>query len=385
MIKKLVFGALWVGIGAASCAKNPAPRDTPSQLNNQARADAKPQPAKQAGAAAEAAAPSIPAGAEWTIYCTTVPGAAHVAQSTQLRDELARTTGMRDWYVIHGASESTLYYGFYKTIDKNAKAAREKIDAMKDTAGGRPFRNALIIELTPPDPDAPAQWDLANAPPGMEWSVQIAAYEGGPQRKKFAVDAVREARAQGVPAYYYHGPSISSVCVGAWPKQAVRGSMEPAFNDPTEKRPLEQVLQQQPADLIVLPPGMPGANREIQTPHGRVRTVSSQLEVVDPTMLATMKAYPNHYHNGEAEGVNTKEGVKPKPSFLVKIPRRSGSILGGGELAGGGRQGAAPEGAGPTRTSSDVFQLTQPAGERRPAQPAPATPGYGKLPSLGGN
>jgi len=90
--------------------------------------------------------PPIPAGAEWTIYCTTIPGSTHVMQTTQLRDQLVKSTGMRDWYVIHGDTDSTLYYGFYKTVDKNAKAAREKIDAMTDAAGGRPFRNALIVE-----------------------------------------------------------------------------------------------------------------------------------------------------------------------------------------------------------------------------------------------
>jgi hypothetical protein len=301
-------------------------------------------------------------------------------QATQLRDQLVRTTGMRDWYVIHNENDSTLYYGFYKTVDKNAKAAREKIGAMTDTAGQRPFRNAVIVELTAPDPEAPPQWDLANAPPGMVWSVQIAAYEGSPQRKKYAVDAVREARAQGVPAYYFHGPSVSSVCVGAWPRQAVRGEMEPAFNDPNEKRSLDQIVQQQPADLIVLPPGMPGAgNREVQTKHGRVRTVASQLEPVDPTMLGVLKTYPNHYRNGEAEGMQTKNGLQPKPSFLVKIPRREGSIFGAGSDTSVAGTGA----PGPGASQGGYNDARNAAPQQQPA-PAPAK-GYGKLPSLGGN
>jgi hypothetical protein len=385
MRTKYVLAALVLWVGAASCAKDGSDKGngaTGGNVKSSAVADAKPQAAKHPGTAGAPSTPSIPAGAEWTIYCTTIPGNGHVLQATQLRDQLVKSTGMRDWYVIHGDSESTLYYGFYKSMDKSAKATREKIDAMTDATGKRPFRNAVIVEVTAPDPEAPPQWDLANAPPGMEWSVQIAAYEGSPQRKKYAVDAVREARAQGVPAYYFHGPSVSSVCVGAWPKQAVRGEMEPAFNDPNEKRTLEQIAQQQPADLIVLPPGMPGGNREVQTRRGRVRTVSTQLEVADPTLLGTMKEYPNHYRNGEPEGVNTKNGVQPKPSFLVKIPRRSNSLLGGDtSVAGAGNGAGSPSGhPGP----ADAI-LSQPAGERRPT-PAPApAPGYGKLPSLGGN
>jgi hypothetical protein len=137
-------------------------------------------------------------------------------------------------------------------------------------------------------------------------------------------------------------------------------------------------MQQQPADLIVLPPGMPPVNKDIQTRRGRVRAVSPQLEVVDPTMLATMKTYPNHYRNGEAEGMNTKKGVQPKPSFLVKIPRRAGSILGGDSSLAG----SAPA-PGEPRQSDPFGMRQQPASDRRPAPP-PA-PGYGKLPSLGGN
>jgi hypothetical protein len=382
MTTKYVLAVMALSFLAASCAqsggaKGPAAGaaaagggDAPA-----VKADTKPQAAGPSG-------PSIPAGAEWTIYCTSITGAAHVMQATQLRDQLVRSTGMRDWYVIHGENDSALYYGFYKTVDKNAKAAREKIDAMTDASGQQPFRNAIIVELTAPDPEAPPQWDLANAPAGMVWSVQIAAYEGSPQRKRYAVDAVREARAQGVPAYYFHGPSISSVCVGAWPRQAVRGEMEPAFNDPNERRPLEQIVQQQPADLIVLPPGMPGGNREVQTKRGRVRTVGSQLEPVDPTMLGVLKTYPNHYRNGEPEGMQTKNGLQPKPSFLVKIPRREGSIFGaGGDASVAGSDGVVPGASAPG--------YANPASNARPApqqQPAP-TPakGYGKLPSLGGN
>lgn len=365
MTRKYVLLLLALSLGAASCAKNKsADRGTqgaatvaPARSGDTPVANAKPQ-----------AAPPIPTGAEWTIYCATIPGLGHIQQSTRVRDQLVRGTGMRDWYVVHNENDSTLYYGFYKSLDKNVKATREKIDAMTDAAGGRPFRNAMITELTAPDPQAPPQWDLANVPPGMTWSVQIAAYEGSPQRKKFAVDAVREARAQGVPAYYFHGPSISSVCIGAWPKSSVRGDMEPAFNDPNENRTLDQIMQQQPADLIVLPPGMPAVNKEVQTKRGRVRTVSPQLEVVDPTLLATMKSYPYHYRNGEAEGVKTRNGLQPKPSFLVKVPRRSGSILGGD----------------PTLAGSGPLSPSQPAPTER-QKPAPAQPGYGTLRSLGGN
>src|SRR5215210_6132679 len=120
MTKQYVVVALALCWGAASCAKSPPGARAPGESRV---ADAKPQ-AAGGQALPSAPAPSIPAGAEWTIYCTTVPGALHIQQATQLRDQLVKSTGMRDWYVVHNANDSTLYYGFYKSLDKNAKATR---------------------------------------------------------------------------------------------------------------------------------------------------------------------------------------------------------------------------------------------------------------------
>lgn len=367
----VVLVALLAAVGATSCAgKTQTPRSARGELPEaKAQPTNGPQPATPA-------APAIPPGAEWTIYCATLPGVGHIQQSSHLRDRLVQTTGMRDWYVVHGENDSTLYYGFFKTIDKNAKATREKIDAMTDASGSRPFRNALIVDIAPPDPDAPPQWNLANAPPGMAWSLQIAAYEGSPERKNYAVQAVRDARAQGVPAFFYHGPTVSSVCIGMWPREAVRGDLEPAFNDPAEHRPAEQLATQQGGDVIVVAPGLPPVNREFRTKHGKVRAVSAQLEPVDPTLLAAMKNYPNHYLNGEAEGMRTKQGVAPKPSFLVKIPRRSESLFGSWS-----NRAVAGSKAGSDLGASDPMQ---PPAHPPTERPAPQ-PGYGRLRSLGDN
>src|SRR5829696_6468095 len=111
MTKQCVLLALALCFGAASCAKNAAPKNQATGSTSAAPAGVdvgKVADAAKAANPAAPAAPSIPSGAEWTIYCTTVPGAGHVVQATQLRDQLAKSTGMRDWYVIHGADESTL-------------------------------------------------------------------------------------------------------------------------------------------------------------------------------------------------------------------------------------------------------------------------------------
>ena len=345
-------------------------------------------------------APKPPAGAQYTIYCLSIPGDGHIPQATQLRDQLVRSTGMRDWYVVHRADESTLYYGYYRSIDRSddareaarARADREKIDAMLDASGGRPFRNALLVELASPDPEAPPQWDLRAAPPSEVWSLQVAAYEGHPDRKKYAVDAVKAFRDNGVPAYYYHGQSVSSVCIGTWPGGAVTGELEPGYNDPTHKRSMDEIASQSTADLLVVSPGLPPVNKEIRTKSGKLRAVSPHLEAVDPTLLATMKAYPHHYVNGVVEGVKTAQGLQGKPSMLVKIPRQPKSMLDGGydaTVAGGtaprpaadpGSLSGLPPGLGAAAVTP--VPAGSPSSKRAAPPPQPPPQGYGRLRSL---
>lgn len=410
------LAALALGIGAASCAKSgggpasPAAPAAEGARSAPTRGAAGAAPAATAAAAAKsprggkADAPAPPAGAQYTVYCTSIPGEGHVMQATRLRDQLARSTGMRDWYVVHGQGESTLYYGYYHSIDRaedpketaRARADREKISALADASGARPFQNALLVGLAAPDPDAPAQWDLRNAPPGSAWSLQVAAYEGHPDRKKYAVDAVKAFRDNGVPAFFYHGETVSSVCVGAWPAQAVRGDLEPAYNDPNSNRSMEQIMSQSAgADLIVVAPGLPPINKEGFTKTGkRIRAVSPHLEAVDPTLLATMKSYPHHYLNGVVEGMKTAQGVTGKPSFLVRVPRPDTMLGGGYDAAVAGTSGAGgpvPGDSAPRPSDARTLSGLPPglgaaAAPPRPAprapSPQPPAPGQGRLRSL---
>lgn len=81
-----------------------------------------------------------------------------------------------------------------------------------------------------PDPVAPPEWNLVNRdadkdakdPRRAYWSLEIMAFKVNPLRKEAAVKAVAAFRKDGVEAYYYHGETTSSVCVGAWPMDAVK-------------------------------------------------------------------------------------------------------------------------------------------------------------------
>jgi hypothetical protein len=320
---------------AAGCASSGA-TSAPTPVEQPMMARTQPQ---QQTAAAKPSDVAPPKDAQWTLFCATIAGEDHVARATQLKNELVAATQLKSWHVVHEETQSTLYYGYYRSF-KDPKDTRETqrlqadqkaVQVMRDKLGNFPFRDAIPVPLAAPDPTAPPEWNLVNAK--GYWSLQIAAYQGSPERKKAAVDAVRDARAQGVEAYYYHGPNISSVCVGAWPEEALRkqdwdGSSEKPHNiDPNQP-------------IIVLGSGAEKLASQAKTVNdpstGRrmnATVVSQEVEVADPTLLAAMRQYPTHNVNGEEDAISItdpKTGKlirQPKPSMIVPIPHADVSYL----------------------------------------------------------
>jgi hypothetical protein len=272
---------------------------------------------------------SMPADAQWTICCQAIGGPAHVEMANNLKARLAAAAPIKDWYVIHEEAQSVLYYGFYRSLGASDPKEAERvqrdqrqIQSMVDSSGDRLFPHCYVVQVTTPDPAAPAEWNLANAD-GF-WSLQIAAYKDSPKRKQYAVDAVREARQQGIPAYFYHGDNTSMVFVGAWPRGAVKEQDESTGNAPDPSQP-----------LLVLPEPLPaGAPTELRDREGnRVRTLAPRLEPLDPSMIEAMQKYPNNVVNGMVNVSRVKDPIGgsvqelPDPSFLVAIPRKQPSLL----------------------------------------------------------
>src|SRR5678809_1152922 len=94
------------------------------------------------------------------------------SKADQLRNDLAAQTQYKEWHVIHKDNESLLYYGYYRTIDEKvdlkeaqrAQLDRAKIALMVDPLGNKLFKNAVVVALNAPDPTAPPEWNLVNAP-----------------------------------------------------------------------------------------------------------------------------------------------------------------------------------------------------------------------------
>jgi hypothetical protein len=312
----------------------------------------KPAPAKSKDGAAvnDGVAPK---DAQWTLYCQAIGGPTHVEEAKAVKDKLAQIAPIKDWYVIHQESESVLYYGFYRTIDeKDAKDRKEgeraqrdrrTIAGMQDQAGNRIFEHVYFVPVAAPDPAAPPEWNLSNA--SGYYTLEIAAYKDNPRRKDAAVQAVRDARAQGIDAYFHHGETTSSVCIGAWPKAAIAGEEEDVAKGivPDSKDPNETmlVLPQATSDLDQL---------KVHDAHDgrRIRTYAPGQRPVDPSLIAMMEKYPTHAVNGVTYVTKTQDGKQLEdPSFIVRIPRKASSLL-----AAPGQQQAAPQLLNPTASST---------------------------------
>jgi hypothetical protein len=281
---------------------------------------------------------------------------------------------MRDWYVVHGEGHSTVYYGFYRTVrdeeDKQeaarAKGDRKAIAGLVNAAtGARMFGGVFLVELDAADTTGPAEWNLVNAK--GYYSLEIGVYKDNPQRKEAAVEAVRAARANGYEAYYYHGPAVSSVCIGAWPESAVRKQGDGKVRDPNAVGVLVP-------ESVNLPPGL-------TTADGRpIEVVQAKAEIVDGTLLAMMKAFPTHAVNG-VEGREVRDAktgtvrVVREPSILVVMPRERPETA---TAARGAARFAAPAAPGAEAAPAAPAPPVDPSRSGRPGGPAKG----GKLKSI---
>ena len=322
-----------------------------------------------------------PANARFTLLVYKLDGPGHVEQARLLKEDLERVSKRKDWYLTHGAEDSRLYFGFYRSTNDakdpkeadRARADRALVAGVQMADGSFPFRTAAFVPLEAPDPSSRPEWNLFNVDVAKNpkdnsrafWSLQVMAFKDDPKRKEAAVQAVEALRANGYDAYYYHGETVSSVCVGAWPRLAIReqeGHGEHTVVDPN-------------ADLMVLSEPAPKSRKisdKIYKDGKRVVPVAPDLQIDDPSLQKMVKIFPEHALNYEVKIRPTKDGKGvPMSSFLVEIPRARGNGYYDYEdpqqpLFAGESPDARGAGAG-----SSGGALTNPRGERGRLNPEP--------------
>ncbi|HLL91133.1 MAG TPA: hypothetical protein VK324_17670 [Tepidisphaeraceae bacterium] len=271
---------------------------TKSQPSRSAKAEPSEPNVNQQKAAT--APPAAVDGARKTLFCLSINTPDHVRQANDLKQQLLTSTNMPDWYVVHTDAASIVYYGYYKAIDKanpaearRAKADLEKIRTIANARGEKMFRGAVFVETGTDDPAAPADWNLANLPADKFWTLLVADFVDIPNRKEAAVDAVREARKLGYDAYFYHGPTASSVYVGAWPRNAIR------------EQDADQAATYNPDQpILVSPEPLPRKVRETDTREidwgavylggkggskQRMKVITPRVEITDASLRRTME------------------------------------------------------------------------------------------------
>ena len=263
--------------------------------------------------------PAVPKDAQYTLVCRVFSDDTHVQLARQAQQQLHDATSLKKWYVVHSNDHSTLYYGFYRCIDpRDARDGAEgqralndqnTIRAMADSNGQRLFSECLLVPIDSPDPQANPAWDIARS--RGTWSIEIASYTVA-DRKQLAVDSVREMRAHGIEAYYYHGETASSVCIGSWPAEAaVEVSFDQLNSDPDKPVVVtNQPLTQEYVNAL----SNAGASNVV--PH---------VEIMDPTLTAALSKWKAHAVNGEEREVVdpvTQEKKPAQKSFMFKIPHK---------------------------------------------------------------
>jgi len=313
---------LWC-FAAAGCSSSPAPRTSAAASASDSDAQVSDN---STSAGDDSAAPIPPQGALYSLHCAVYTGPTHLQEAKQIKDMLVRSTHSKEWYIIHGAEESDLYYGYYKTFDDRSQVAeyaraqgdRAKVTSLVDANGDVIFPQVAFASINLPDPPAPAEWELANNP--GYWTLQIAVYKNSPARKQAAVDAVRDFRAHGVQAYFRHGDGTSEVYIGSWPREAVaeQDAAVAESGDPTQP-------------LLVIPGPLPqgvDGNNVYDSSGRKVKVVMPKLQIVDPTLKRATEEYPYYYVNGEVAGRKAQLAdhswkTIPWPSYLIQVPHEN--------------------------------------------------------------
>jgi hypothetical protein len=368
----VVLFALAAGLGVVSCGGTnpPPPGDSqPVALNTNGPGRTEPTagpsaPRPQAPAAAADDVP--PPDAHYMLSCAAIKGAGHVQQAMAIKEKLIHETHMPAWHIVHSEQQSILCYGYYREYRDEkrepkevarARADQHRLTDLIDGLGNRYFTQCVFVPINEADPDAPSQWDLARTPPDAFWSVQIGAYQGSPERKQAAVDEVRGLRAKNIEAYYYHGDTISSVCVGKWSRSAVQ-------QQGAGVNAAGQVRDDAHADdpnrsVVVLPEMLPSKvadeiTKRANETGNRVQVQQQKIEILDESLLKAFRENPYHFVNGEYHYRTVKGEKVWDPSLLVQIPHAPGVGQPGGAVDDIARNAAEPNDNGADQAVNDL-------------------------------
>lgn len=237
----------------------------------------------------------------WAIRCVTLRTPDRFKEANAYADALKKVPGLKPELVqvLTDEDGTAVFYGRFRREYGPAGATdRFTPNQLTDleTIRSLRFQGAEVwpfilasMDVLPTYRSSHPEWNLADA--DGYWALHVAVFyntETLRSRRSVAEQYCALLRQQGEHAYYHHGVTHSSVCIGTYPVEAVT---EVRHEDPLT--------------------GM----------------VSTALRIVDPDMLAAQQRFPISLQNGHkvSEIIRDRSGeIKeriPTPSFPVVIPK----------------------------------------------------------------
>ncbi len=238
----------------------------------------------------------------WAIKCISVDGPDQHTIANYYAESLRHVEALDADLVrvIFDEDFGNVYYGSYTlqhspfsdqpTYHPDPAEDLELIKSLSADQVTRPFGAAHLMPV-PADAVGNPAWDASRAE--GYWSLQVGVFyntETMQRRRQAAVDYCRLLRAKGEDAYYYHGPSMSSVLIGTFPRKA-----------------------------------MMSIQRRQGTLEGKPKHVA-EYRIIDRRLRALQAKYPHNLENLHVVSdlqLDTRTGKKerfPRPSVVVKLP-----------------------------------------------------------------
>jgi len=156
-----------------------------------------------------------------TVLLLEYKGPQAADSGNRLAGEL-KAQGLQDVFIVQGDEHAAVCVGHFGSWkDPEADRTLRRVRRIRDAQGQYPFAGVMLMPVPEPLPKNP--WPLQEA--AGQYTLIVASWQR-PGRMSRAQQYGRKLRQEGYEAYVYHGPSKSTVSVGAFGPEI--------FDDPTK-------------------------------------------------------------------------------------------------------------------------------------------------------
>ncbi len=205
----------------------------------------------------------IDAATAWSIVIAAYRGEDRNARAQRDVANVQTQAGLVGAYVEDRGDATVIAYGRYESPDD--RRAINDLQLVRETEydNARPFAGAMLSPPSRVKSGSKPEWDLRNVKEMMgDWviySLQIGAYgvidrrPSASELEEFrdaAEQAVYQLRREGEQAFYYHGPTMSMVLIGAWGDRDFEPSTSPMLPPRYEAPAIREAKRKFPYNLF---------------------------------------------------------------------------------------------------------------------------------------